>query len=285
MTRRRRRLLLWIGPRGGLFTGLALAGLVAVALTVTTDRGNAGGIDGLRAVIPGPSAQPGRVGSPPVFTAGPGRPAPTATPGLAVAEVSTGATGLTPPTAISAVPRPSTTPAPSATPITPNTPNVPGPSVPPTASPAPTPAGTPVPTPPPGPTAPADPVALVTDRGATALISLGGLVPGDRVTRTMAVWNTGTSAFRYTVSVTQTAATLLWTDPIDGLQLTLRTPAGVVLYSGSLAGLGVVAAPNVVPSGGSDALVYEFSLPASASNAFQGLLQDLTIVLTAVQYP
>ena len=128
-------------------------------------------------------------------------------------------------------------------------------------------------------------MALVTDRGAIALVSLGDIVPGDVITRTMAVRNTGTSAFRYTVSVTQTAGTLLWTDPVDGLQLTLQDPGGTVLYSGPLSGLGTVAAPNVVAAGASDSLVYVFALPATASNAFQGLAQDLTIALTAVQFP
>jgi len=85
--------------------------------------------------------------------------------------------------------------------------------------------------------------------------------------------------------VSQTAGTPLWTDVTDGLQLTLRTPGGVVLYSGPLGGLGSVAAPNVVAAGASDDLVYAFALPLSAANTFQGLSQDLTIAFTAVQLP
>ena len=298
MTRKRRgRWLLWISPQGGLFSGMALAGLIAVALTVTADRGNAGGIDGLRAVVPGPSAPAGAVGSPPVLTASPATPVPTAPRAIADpagAGVPIGVTGATPtatPTAtpvagsapatapVPTAPEPALLPAPPAATTPPPVPATPGPAA------APAPAPTPTPVVPVATPAPVASVALTTDRGTTALVLVGGLVPGDSITRTLSVRNTGTSDFRYTVSATQTAATSLWTDPIDGLQLTLRTPGGVVLYGGPLSGLGAVAAPNVVPAGGTDDLVYAFSLPVSASNAFQGLVQDLTIVLTAVQYP
>lgn len=292
-----------VSPQGGLLGGMALAGLLAVALTVTADRGNAGGIDGLRAVLPGPGAPAGQPASPPVLPSptptpaaaavppapsASAAPAGTALPGTSVAApvpVATPVSGVAAPAPTPAAPGAATPPA-SATPL----PTIaPAPTVTPAPTPAPisAPATTPAPTatPAPTPTLTPAPVALVTDRGASALVSLGDLVPGDVITRTMAVRNTGTSAFRYFVSVTQTAWTPLWTDPVDGLQLTLRDPGGTVLYSGPLSGLGTVSAPNVVAAGASDSLVYEFALPVTASNAFQGLVQDLTIVLTALQYP
>gem|GEM_PF-3247630 len=275
---------------------MALAGLLAVALTATADRGNAGGIDGLRAVVPGPSAASGLVASPPVVPKVSATPVSNATPGstdpgTVIVDPAAVPTASTPPastpTASTPTPTsPTTTPVPTAAPPAPTPAATPfRPAVTPSPSASPSPVITPAPTPTSVPTPAPGLVALVTDRGAIALVSLGDIVPGDVITRTMAVRNTGTSAFRYTVSVTQTAGTPLWTDPVDGLQLTLRSPGGTALYSGPLSGLGTVAAPNVVAAGASDDLVYVFALPATASNAFQGLAQDLTIVLTAVQYP
>ena len=311
----KRRGLGSFSAQGGLLGGMALTGLIAVALTVTADRGNAGGIDGLRAV-PGPGLPAGLVASPPVIASPTAVPAttaasPTATPiapgtvtgptAPASSPASTPAPTATPVPAASATPAPGAAPLPAASPA-PATP-LPSASPAPAVAPAPTatpvappspiatpaPVGTPTPaptaTPVPTPTPTPAPVALVTDRGASALVSLGDIVPGDVITRTMAVRNTGTSAFRYTVSVTQTAGTLLWIDPVDGLQLTLQDPGGTVLYSGPLSGLGTVAAPNIVAPGATDNLLYVFALPVTASNAFQGLAQDLTIVLTALQYP
>lgn len=302
--RKRRRPLLWISPQSGLFSGMALAGLLTVALTVTADRGNAGGIDGLRAIVPGPPAGAPANAPPtiPPSTAAPTSPAPTA----AAAPVSGEPTAAIFPPLASGPRTPTSLPAPDAptpdpaivTPAGPSTPApapalaAPGPSLPPfgpsptpAAAPAPVAAPTPTASPAPSPTAMPSAVALTTDRGAAALITLGDLVPGDSITRTLAVRNIGTSAFRYAVSVSQTAGTPLWTDVTDGLQLTLRTPGGVVLYGGPLSGLGSVAAPTVVAAGASDDLVYVFALPPSAANTFQGLSQDLTIVFTAVQFP
>jgi len=291
----KRRGLLSVSPQGGLFTGMALAGLITVALTVTADRGNAGGIDGLRAIVPGPAGPtaaavvnaPPPVFPPPSVTASQTA-RPTGTP--ASADPAAAISAPTPPTPTAsapaaAAPDPST-PSPTASaPAPAPADSTPAPSAPPPTSPLPTPTPAPTASPSPSPSPAPAPVALTTDRGATALITLGDIVPGDSITRTMAVRNTGTSDFRYTVSASQTAGTLLWTDGTDGLQLTLRTPGGTVLYSGPLSGLGTVAAPNVVAAGAPDDLVYAFSLPASASNAFQGLAQDLTIVFTAVQFP
>jgi len=117
------------------------------------------------------------------------------------------------------------------------------------------------------------------------LVDLTDLVPGDSVDRTITVLNTGTLAFRYAVSASQTASTALWTDPTLGLQLTVRTSGGAVLYAGPLSGLGVLAGPTTLAPGGTELLRYTFDFPASASNTFQGLVQDLTLVFDAVQFP
>jgi hypothetical protein len=110
-------------------------------------------------------------------------------------------------------------------------------------------------------------------------------VPGDAIDRTITVQNTGNLAFRYTVSATQTASTLLWTDLTDGLQLTVRTGGGTVLYSGPISGLGSLAGPTTLAPGTTELLRYTFYFPGSASNAFQGLAQDLALVFDAVEFP
>ena len=97
--------------------------------------------------------------------------------------------------------------------------------------------------------------------------------------------NSGSLAFRYAISATQTASTALWTDTADGLQLTVSTSGGTVLYAGPLSGLSALAGPTVLAPGAGETLQYDFAFPASASNGFQGLVQDLTLVFDAVEYP
>lgn len=197
--------------------------------------------------------------------------------------------GPQPPTAPAAPAAPTATPKPAASPVPTSSPA-------PTATPAPTasvpvsdpPAAraTPVPTATPAPTATAVPLlAVTTDRGATAVVTLGDVVPGDTIDRTITVKNTGTLGFRYAVSATQTATTLLWTDPTNGLQLTVSASGGTVLYRGPVSGLGSLASATVLAPGDTELLRYTFALPAGAPNTFQGLLQDLTLVFTATQYP
>ena len=105
------------------------------------------------------------------------------------------------------------------------------------------------------------------------------------MTRAITVQNTGSVAFRYTVSATQTASTALWTDPVDGLQLTVRDAGGAVIYAGPLSGLGSLAGPTVLAPGTAELLSYTVDFPASASNTFQGLDQDLTLVFDAIEVP
>ena len=258
---------------------MGLAGILTIALIVSADQSYAG-IDGLRAITAYPPASeqdPPRKGPIPVLTglldgirdlpifglapaASPSN-APAA-PGALVQPA-----GSTPPAAV--------TPGPSAPPST-----APAPS--PTASPTPAPSAPPAPTPAPSAT---PPLALTTDRGATAAVSLGDLVPGDTVDRTITLKNTGGLGFRYTVSATQTASTLLWTDPTNGLQLTVVTGAGAVLYSGPLSGLGALPGPTTLIPGGTELLRYTFDFPAGAPGTLQGLVQDLTLVFTATQFP
>jgi hypothetical protein len=183
------------------------------------------------------------------------------------------------PTPSAPVPAASPTPAPTAS-------STPSPTASPTPSPtaSPTPSPTASPTPSPSPTA-APALAISIDRGATAAFDLSRLVPGDSMTRAITVENTGSVAFRYTVSASQTASTALWTDSADGLQLTVRDAGGAVVYAGPLSGLGSLAGPTVLAPGTTELLSYTVDFPASASNAFQGLVQDLTLVFDAIEFP
>jgi hypothetical protein len=295
-----------VARRPFLLLLMGLAGILTVALIVSADQSYAG-INGMRAVTafapaneqdppagvipvlsgildgirelplfgaPAP-ASPEPVQGPVTAPITPPSPTPP-TPGAAtpVASLVPPAPTQPAPSAPPAAIPPTATPAPTAGPTT--TPATPEP----TATPTPTTAPTASPTPTPTPT-----LQVSTDRGAVAIVTLGDLVPGDTIGRTITVKNTGALGFRYVVSASQTANTLLWTDPTNGLQLTVADSGGTVLYSGPLSGLGSLAGPGTLAAGDTELLRYSFALPASASDAFQGLVQDLTLVFTATQYP
>ena len=286
--RRARRAAWLVDLRGWLFLGMGLAGILTVALIVTADESYAG-IDGMRAVraiLPGPAAVDPAAAPPALplvgglataihdlapffFGAGPsssaidGRPAaspqpatpasaaPTGSPG-SVAQPPTSATPPAAPTVPPSPPAPTTAPAPSVAPVTHEPPQT---------------------------------LAVSTDRGATAIVSLADLVPGDSIVRTIAVQNRGTLAFRYTVSASHTAATPLWSDATAGLQLTVAASGGGVLYAGPVSALGRLAGPTTLAPATSETLTYTFAFPAGAANTFQGLVQDLTLVFDAVEFP
>ena len=262
---------------------MGLAGILTVALIVTADQSNAG-VNAMRAVTafaPASEQDPPPKGQIPLLTGLldgirdlPVFVAPTATPTPAPSAqpanvpVAVTAPQTTSPSAAAPalIPAPAATPGPTAAPS-------------PTPSPIPPAAATPSPTPTPAP------LQVSTDRGALTIVALADLVPGDTIARTITVKNTGALGFRYTVAATQTANTALWTDPTNGLQLTVADSGGLVLYSGPLSGLGFLAGPGTLAPGDTELLRYTFAFPASASDAFQRLVQDLTLVFTATQYP
>ena len=287
--------------RGWLILGMGLAGILTVAIIVTADR-SSGGIDGMRArraIVPANEQDPpdavtpipvvgGIVGAihdlAPVFfaPATPPVPDPADAGGLATAS-----------------PRPANSPSPRVQPSdtsvpAPHRPAVATPSPAGTVSPTPTPSASPAPsytstpftpTPAPTPSPAATTLAISSDRGATAVVILDHLVPGDSMDRTITIQNTGSLVFRYTVSASATASTVLWTDTSDGLQLTVETTGGALLYAGPLSGLNALPGPTVLVPGTTETLRYTFRFPTSAPNAFQGLLQDLTLVFDAVEFP
>jgi hypothetical protein len=298
--------------RAWLLLGMGLAGMLTVALIVTADESAAGlGVDGLRSVRalvpvaeqdrPDAAAPVNQVSSVPLVG---GLVAIVRDLAPSIFGVSAGSpSSLDPKVTAPGTASPPSANSPSSS-VLPTPPGVPAVQQPPSATPSPSRTSTPAPTssPAPSPTIPFAPVlppaptaapsptptpavAITTDRGATAIVNVAGLVPGDTISRTITVTNSGGLAFRYAISATRTASTALWTDTANGIQLTVSTSGGAVLYSGPLSGLSALAGPTVLPPGASETLRYDFAFPASAPNSFQGLLQDLTLVFDAIQFP
>ena len=125
-------------------------------------------------------------------------------------------------------------------------------------------------------------LTLANDKSAAAaLLNLANLVPGDTASRTVTLTNTGTVGMTYTAASSAAAGTLLWTDTTNGIQVSVKR-GPTLLYSGPLKTLALAASPTIA-SGGTDTLSFDFSLPTSAGNTFQGLSQDFTITYTATQ--
>lgn len=126
-------------------------------------------------------------------------------------------------------------------------------------------------------------LTLSNDKAAAgSLVTLTKLIPGDTVARTVTLTNTGDVGFTYAFLASQTGNTPLWTDALNGLQVTASRGA-TVLYTGALKSMGTVTVATPVAAGATDAVSYVFTLPTTAGNTFQSLAQDLTITYTATQ--
>ncbi len=127
-------------------------------------------------------------------------------------------------------------------------------------------------------------LALSTDRFAPgALVNVSELVPGDTAARQVTLLNEGDLPFTYRIAAEGSANTALWSDPKNGLQVSVhRGPA--LLYSGPLQGLADVSGGITLRSGERDTLVFVFTFPKTAGNSFQSLKQDLVLTYTPVQF-
>ena len=127
-------------------------------------------------------------------------------------------------------------------------------------------------------------LTMSTDQPASSFVSIGDLIPGDWATRTVTVENTGSVPFTYTIAASNEGgpASLMWTDKVDGLQLTVSGDAGQI-YSGAVSDLAGIASGTTVPAGDTEVLTYVFSLPSSAGNDFQELTQGIGITYDATQ--
>ena len=113
------------------------------------------------------------------------------------------------------------------------------------------------------------------------LVNVTNLVPGDTVTRTVTITNTGSVGFTYAGAASPANNTALWTDTVKGLQVDAKRGA-TSLYTGPLKNLAIPASATIAPSA-TDTLTFVFSLPTTADNSFQGLSQTFTITYTATQ--
>jgi hypothetical protein len=131
-----------------------------------------------------------------------------------------------------------------------------------------------------------------------------GFVPGDSISRSIDLANTGNLAFAgISMASTATTSSLLDTDKVNGLQLTVKScpvtwtetvTNGVATYTCSGTTTTVVNSGAAVTSaslngiaslnaGGTDHLVVTLTLPASADNTFQGKTSALSVSFTGAQ--
>ena len=138
---------------------------------------------------------------------------------------------------------------------------------------------------------------------ATLPMNAAGFVPGDSISRAVDLVNSGNLGFAgLALNSTATASSLLDTDKINGLQLTVKScpvdwtetvNAAVATYTCSATTATLVNAPAVtsaslpsvasVKPGGTDHLVVTLTLPTSADNTFQGKTSALSVSFTGTQ--
>ncbi len=128
-----------------------------------------------------------------------------------------------------------------------------------------------------------------------------GLLPGDSIARTITLVNDGNSPLSsVSLGVTAPATSLLTSDPVHGLQLTLTsctapwtqataaptyTCAGTAKthITGAAVGTRALDAPASLTPGGTDHLLATLSLPATADNTFQGKTSTLALTFSGIQ--
>ncbi|MDF2651506.1 MAG: hypothetical protein K0Q73_7311 [Paenibacillus sp.] len=120
---------------------------------------------------------------------------------------------------------------------------------------------------------------------ATALINVSNLVPGDTITRTIDVQNTGTVSFTYKITNSSSTNTLLWTNKTNGLQLDIKQGAATY-YTGPISDLNVNIAPDLnLTASSTHTLTFTISFPVLADNTFQQLSETIAFTFSATQLP
>ena len=128
-----------------------------------------------------------------------------------------------------------------------------------------------------------------------------GLLPGDSIARTVTLVNDGNSPLSsVSLGVTAPTASILTSDPVHGLQLTLKsctTPWTAATtaptytcggtekthITGAAVGTRALDAPASLTPGGTDHLLVTLSLPTTADNTFQGKTSTLALTFSGVQ--
>lgn len=132
-------------------------------------------------------------------------------------------------------------------------------------------------------------------------MTTAGFVPGDTLTRPVALVNDGdTPLAAVNLSATAAVSSVLTSDTARGLQLAVKS-CDVAWTQGSTAstytcasgektlGSGAVLAPialgdvKSLTAGGTDHLAFSISLPTAADNTFQGKTAALTLTFTGTQ--
>jgi spore coat-associated protein N len=125
-----------------------------------------------------------------------------------------------------------------------------------------------------------------TDHSVSSFIGLNNMIPGDSVTKTLQVKNTGTVGFNYTIATAAESATpsLLWVDQVNGLQIKVTGKNGVY-YSGSISGLINKSSTLALATNTIENLSFQIALPETADNNFQGLAENIKFTFNATQIP
>jgi hypothetical protein len=147
-------------------------------------------------------------------------------------------------------------------------------------------------------------INLAQPSGAFAVpVTTTGFVPGDSLSRAVNLSNNGDTALSsVSLASTATAASILTTDTVNGLQLSVKscsvpyTQGGTstaatytcsgtekTLVSGPAVNTASLNGINSVNAGGVDYLVFSVSLPANADNTFQGKSATLSLVFSGTQ--
>lgn len=122
-------------------------------------------------------------------------------------------------------------------------------------------------------------------KASAAVLSISNIKPGDQVTGSVTITNTGSLAQVFTLK--ESAASNSF--PLDGngvnyLQLTIRnTTDNVTLYSGTVGGVGDIALGTFAANGGAKTFAYTVKLAEAAPNAAQGKAAAATYTWSGVQ--
>jgi hypothetical protein len=143
----------------------------------------------------------------------------------------------------------------------------------------------------------------LSQQGYAVPVTTTGFLPGDSMTRAVNLVNDGNSPLgSVTLSSAATAGSVLTTDTVNGLQLTVKkcsvawTQGGTasapayscsgtetVIGSGPVVTNMTINGAAALNAGGTDYLTFAISLPASADNSFQGKSASLSLTFTGTQ--
>jgi hypothetical protein len=130
---------------------------------------------------------------------------------------------------------------------------------------------------------------------ATALLTAGNMMPGDTVSGSLVISNTGTSQLRYAMTGSSTNADTKGlmnqvTLTIKTLGTSCATFDGTTVYSGTLASpafgnpaAGAQAGDRTLNAASTETLCFQANLPSATGNAYQGATTTTTFTFDAEQ--